>query len=333
MKKDCFLSLFDDIDNGQFPEKYNVISLTTPIASPLNYTGGKFKLLPQILPLFPKQVETFVDLFCGGCNVGCNAAANRVVFNDNNEILIGLLGWFQQTDSESLFNSIESVIQKYELSNSMKYGYEYYNANGSDGLANANREGFQKLRDEFNGLDIRNSYYYLLLYVLIIFSFNNQIRFNRNDKFNLPVGKRDFNSKMRNKLWQFINRIQSIDCQFQCKDFNSINIDELSPQGFVYADPPYLITCATYNEQNGWNEDNERSLLNFLDKLHERKIRFALSNVLKSKGKVNTILNDWINQRKDRYFVEYLNFNYANSNYHTKDKSDSAEEVLIRNYR
>lgn len=36
------------------------------IKSPLNYTGGKFKLLPQILPLFPNEINTFVDLFGGG---------------------------------------------------------------------------------------------------------------------------------------------------------------------------------------------------------------------------------------------------------------------------
>lgn len=36
------------------------------IKSPLNYTGGKFKLLPQILPLMPDDIENFVDLFCGG---------------------------------------------------------------------------------------------------------------------------------------------------------------------------------------------------------------------------------------------------------------------------
>ena len=42
------------------------------IQSPLNYTGGKYRLLSQILPLFPDDIETFVDLFCGGCNVGIN---------------------------------------------------------------------------------------------------------------------------------------------------------------------------------------------------------------------------------------------------------------------
>lgn len=36
------------------------------VKSPLNYTGGKYKLLPQLLELFPKQVNTFVDLFAEG---------------------------------------------------------------------------------------------------------------------------------------------------------------------------------------------------------------------------------------------------------------------------
>ena len=39
------------------------------IKSPLNYVGGKFKLLPQILPYIPDDINTFVDLFMGGCNL------------------------------------------------------------------------------------------------------------------------------------------------------------------------------------------------------------------------------------------------------------------------
>lgn len=30
------------------------------IQSPLNYTGGKYKLLPQILPFFPENINCFV---------------------------------------------------------------------------------------------------------------------------------------------------------------------------------------------------------------------------------------------------------------------------------
>ena len=53
------------------------------IQSPLNYTGGKYRLLPQILPLFPGHVGTFVDLFCGGCNVGVNVEADVHFYNDS----------------------------------------------------------------------------------------------------------------------------------------------------------------------------------------------------------------------------------------------------------
>ena len=67
--------------------------------------------------------------------------------------------------------------------------------------------------------------------------------------------------------------------------------------------PPYLITCATYNEQDGWNDSLERELLQYLDSLHERGIHFALSNVLTSKGKTNHILMDWVNANIGRYRI------------------------------
>lgn len=41
----------------------------------LNYTGGKHKLLNQIVPLFPNKINNFVDLFCGGANVAINVNA------------------------------------------------------------------------------------------------------------------------------------------------------------------------------------------------------------------------------------------------------------------
>ena len=33
------------------------------------------------------------------------------------------------------------------------------------------------------------------------------------------------------------------------------------------------ISCATYNEQGGWNEQDEKDLLSFLDNLTENNIR------------------------------------------------------------
>lgn len=302
------------------------------IQSPLNYTGGKYKLLPQILPHFPQDVDKFVDLFCGGGNVGINVSCNKVIFNDNNELLRFMFGTFKNLDKQVTFETIDAIIEKYELSNTEKYGYDFYGCNSAEGLAAYNGPHYMKLRDDFNHHANLEYNYYVTLYVLIVYAFNNQIRFNRKGEFNLPVGKRDFNKKMREKLSAFIDRLKSGDYSFTSYDFRELPNDEWNENTFVYADPPYLITCATYNEQDGWNETLEKELLTYLDNLNKRGIRFALSNVLHSKGKENKILLDWIDRNVGRYRVIYLDYNYANSNYQTKDKTSKAEEVLIVNY-
>ena len=302
------------------------------IQSPLNYTGGKYKLLPQIIPLFPKDIDTFVDLFCGGCNVGINVTANRHIYNDTNRYLLYLYNTLKNNDEDIVTEMIYGIIEKYGLSLVSKYGYDYYGCDSSAGLGSYNKEKFLKMRDDFNFHTNEDYYYYILLYVLIVYSFNNQIRFNRNGEFNLPVGKRDFNSKMQQKLIDFMDVIKKQNSRFTCIDFCEFDISSLTEKDFVYMDPPYLITCATYNEQDGWNADKEKQLLEFIERLSDNGIRCALSNVLRSKGKENDVLLDWLNRSNGRYIVHRLNYSYANSNYHTKDKSDSSQEVLITNY-
>ncbi len=301
------------------------------IQSPLNYTGGKFKLLPQILPLFPKNIDIFVDLFCGGANVGVNVKSNRIILNDINDNLTYLFSMFKNLGND-FFTLIDEIIEKYQLSKSSKYSYEYYNCNSNTGLAPYNKDKFLKLREDFNSSKDVGYYHYAMLYVLIIYSFNNQIRFNSQGKFNLPVGKRDFNDKMQEKLKKFINRLESKNYEFSNYDFRNFDISKLNSNSFVYVDPPYLITCATYNEQDGWNEQDEKDLLIFLDKLNTNNIKFALSNVLRSKGKENSILINWASKNRDKYRVINLNYDYNNSNYQVKDKDSVTEEVLIVNY-
>ncbi len=300
------------------------------IPSALNYTGGKYKLLPQILPFFPEDADCVVDLFCGGCNVGINVACSRVQFNDSNGYLIGLLNTLKRLPKEEIFQWLYAAIRKYNLSLVCEHGYEYYGCESSKGLASYNKEGYGRLRKDFNSCTEKNDDYYLMLYLLLVYSFNNQIRFNRKGEFNLPVGKRDFNGNMQKKLADFLDRIKSGDYRFTKQDFREIAREDFTDRSFFYVDPPYLITCATYNEQAGWTEQDERDLLEYLERLDEEGIRFALSNVLESKGKKNDILADWIN-RNERFHMIELDYDYSNSNYHTK-RDGAAKEVLVVNY-
>lgn len=72
----------------------------------------------------------------------------------------------------------------------------------------------------------------------------------------------------------------------------------------------------------------ERDLLRKLDEISEAGVKFALSNVLESKGKSNDILKEWAK----KYKVNYLNSTYSNCSYHKKDKESKDVEVLITNY-
>lgn len=58
---------------------------------------------------------------------------------------------------------------------------------------------------------------------MIVYAFNNQIRFNANGEFNLPVGKCDFNAKMEQKLVNFIERLHEQESVFSSIDFREFN--------------------------------------------------------------------------------------------------------------
>ena len=288
------------------------------VKSPLNYTGGKFKLLPQILPMLPNDIDTFIDLFGGGLNVGVNVKANKIIYNDIEFAIVDLLKEFSKNTSDTVVNKIKYLIDKYDLSKTNKEGYlklrEYYNKIVNTG----------KLPD------------WDIFYTLICYAFNNQIRFNSKGEYNMPFGtnRSSFNPTLENRLIKFVDKLNELNIEFFSKDFVELSDSFcFSSNDFVYCDPPYLVTCATYNEQGGWNEAKERQLLDMLDNLNSRGIRFALSNVLENKGKKNDMLTKWIEDNKDKYKVHYLNISYGNCNYHAKDKSkNNTVEVLITNY-
>ena len=120
------------------------------LQSPLNYTGGKFKLLPQILPLFPQNINVFIDLFCGGCNVGINVKCKHVIYNDLNENLYFLYSTFKNLEKQAVMDWIYQIIEKYNLSLVSRYGYNYYNCKSNAGLGDYNRDKFLRLRTDFN---------------------------------------------------------------------------------------------------------------------------------------------------------------------------------------
>ena len=293
-------------------EKYeystDVVSRKKFLKSPLNYVGGKYKLLPQLLEYFPKEINTFVDMFSGGFNVGINVDSKKTICNDINSFIIDLYKELYKEPINNVLGHIQNRIDEY-------------------GLSKENEEGFKKFRIYYN--KTKNP---IDLYTLSCYSFNYQFRFNNDKEYNNPFGRNrsQFSENMRNNLILFTEKLKNMNIEFSSEQFDKLNLEDLTDKDFVYCDPPYLITTGSYNDGNrgfkDWKEEEELKLYDMLDNLNDKHIKFALSNVIEHKGKENKLLKGW----SKKYKVIYLTSDYSNSSYNTK--RDKSIEVLIVNY-
>lgn len=268
--------------------------------SPLNYSGSKNTLLPNILKELPPVVGTFVDVMGGAFNVGANVqATEEVIYNEINPYVYGIINWILSTGREKVVSDVENVIAMY-------------------GLKKGDREAYNKLRDEYN----RNPSP-LYLYVLHMYSFQNIIRFNSSHKFNTPIGVAGYSDDIRERLLNF--RTKSPKLTLMNKDYVDINWESFPENTVFYFDPPYYITSAAYNDGKrglkGWTEEDEERLRCTLDDIDAHGYYFILSNVLRHKGKENTTLIDWIKRNKYRV----IDIGKSGWRY-------SKNEVLIVNY-
>jgi adenine-specific DNA-methyltransferase len=307
---------YDSLDGVNTPEIFSAFSNPSAkpfrrpryIKSPLNYVGGKFRQLPDILSRFPKNIGTFVDLFAGGCNVGINAQAGKIICNDINTKIIELFETFKAMDGDEIISRIEQRIAEYNLTKENESGYLAF------------RKMYNARPDPLD------------LYVLSCYSFNYQFRFNSALEYNNPFGRNRsrFSDRLKDSLLAFLKRIKEINIEFTSKDFIDFDFVALAPGDMVYCDPPYLITTGSYNDGNrgfkDWRENQELGLLMLLDALNERGVSFALSNVLTHKGTENKLLLNWCG----KYNAVAVKSDYSNSSYNAR--RGESDGVLIMNY-
>lgn len=275
------------------------------IESPLNYTGSKSKMVGFIKSQLPKDdIDTFVDAFGGGFNVGVNINAKKIIYNDINPFVEGLIRSFYSNPC-SYLQYIEKQIKKYNLSPD-------------------NKEGFLKLRDKYNSIPVAKRDP-RMLYTLILYGFQQQIRFNSNWGFNNPAGSRWFNENLLSKFIAFTRSLQTKNVLFMNSNFDVLDI-QFTPHTFIYADPPYRSTLGVYNDGKrgfeGWTLEHERQLCKFLDAANEHDAKFMLSYVVKVGEFTNTEIIEWTNKNK-YHMVDVIAAQGRYNNRH---------EVLIKNY-
>ena len=274
--------------------------------SPLNYIGGKQNALELIKSNLPQNINTLYDLFGGGATVGINIPSKSIIYNDINFFVSSLLQFIATNDIGDTVKYINRTINKC-------------------GLGKGNKQAYISFRDKYNSLPLSKRKP-LDLYLLICFGFEHQIRFNSKLEFNNPCGNSGFNPEMEAKLIAFYNRTNDINISFCSKNYDYFE-DQITCEDLVYCDPPYLNTIGAYNDGkrgfNGWDEQQERQLLDFLLRLHQRGIRFMLSNMEDRNNSNNSILNNWVVEN---------GFNVIYDDNITKRNRQDRREILITNY-
>lgn len=294
--------------------------------SPLFYVGDKYKLMEEIGKHFPNNIGKFVEPFVGGGSVFMNTVAEQYYLNDIDSNIIGLHKYLCKAANKqtSFFSHIENIIKEYGLSYSYKEDAipnELKKQYKKTYFAKYNKNAYEQMKAGFNESSKNDM---SILYLLLIYGFNRMLRFNKNGDFNLPVGNVDFNSNVVLALKDYFQQARIKKPQWFNLDYKTFmrNIN-LSENDFVYIDPPYLITFSEYNKL--WREQDEKELLQLLDKLNEHKIRFAISNVTYYKNRYNDIFIDWAR----KYHTHSIKSNYIS--YHD-NSIKQFDEVLITNY-
>ena len=287
--------------------------------SPIFYMGNKKKLIKKgLIDLFPKNIDTMVELFGGSAIVSINSNANKYIISDIDNNLVSLYKLFKYKDSDTIINHINSRIDEYGLARERTKRNEFKDKEKIE----LYKQAYMNFRGHYN-----KDKNVLDFYTLMFYSFSQQFRFNNKGDFNMPCGNDCFSKLNEEYIKNGCDFFGRDNVCIGQADFRGLNIDNLGDNDFVYLDPPYLNTTATYNENNGWNEKDEDDLYNLCEELHSKGIKFGLSNVFENKGIKNDKLINWCEENNWNVYTfdkfTYMACGKGNSN---------AKEVFITNY-
>ena len=260
----------------------------------------------------------FVDLFAGSGVVSMNTEASKYIINDIDTNLIDLYNMFKFAEADTIIEHIESRIEQYGLARERTKRNEFKDKEKIERY----KKAYMSLRSDYNKNKTALDFYTLMFY-----SFSQQFRFNNKGEFNMPCGNDCFSDKNKEYIRDGRDFFKNDNVIITNNDFRKLKISKLDNDSFVYLDPPYLDTAATYNENGGWTIKDEQDLYNICEELDNNSIKFGMSNVFINKGKTNDKLIEWCNKNKWNVYTfdkfTYMACGKGNSN---------AKEVFIKNY-
>ena len=270
------------------PQKNQTTKQTTNqiVKPPLKWVGGKTQIIDQVISLFPKTMNNYVEPFLGGGSVLLALLSSRnhiqvigtIKASDTNPNTIGLYQNIQ-SNIEELLKELTALITTYSA------------IEGTIVNRTATREE--------DAISSRESYYYWIRSTFNSFSQEDKIKpkgsayllfLNKTcfrglyregpNGFNVPFEKHHQHPTIFEEahLRQVSVLIQGVI--FTCQPFEDA-LSTVEDGDFVYLDPPYAPETATsfvgYNS-DGFSGEKHKLLFDTCHKLSENKIKLLMSN-------------------------------------------------------
>lgn len=238
----------------------------------LKWAGGKTQLLNDIEKEFPynkNDVFSYVEPFVGGGAVLFWVLNNfpnlkSIVINDINEDLINIYKTIKSNVIDLIFILRKYEIEYHSLSNNLEYKKEFY---------------YEK-RELFNSKKSDQITQSALFIFLNKTCFNGLYRVNKDNKFNVPIGS--YKKPMicdEENLIAVSNALKKV--KILSGDFEQ-TLDFASKYSLFYLDPPYKPLSETSSftaySKNEFNDDEQKRLKLFCDKLDSLGCKWILSN-------------------------------------------------------
>lgn len=224
------------------------------------WTGGKRKLLPELLRLLPKKIENYYEPFIGGGALFFEMMPDKATINDFNEELINC---YKQIKSNP-----QELIELLKI-HSEKNSKDYYLA-----LRSLDREeSFSELSKIERAARI--------MYMLRV-DFNGLYRVNSKNQFNVPYGNYKNPKIVDEELILNINHyLNKSEVNITSGDFEE-TVKTAREGDFVYFDPPYIPLSQTSSftsyTNEGFSLEDQIRLRDTMRELTKRGVNVMLSN-------------------------------------------------------
>lgn len=279
------------------------------IAKPfIKWVGGKGKLIPELVKLFPKKFNNYFEPFVGGGALFYEVKQkNEIAFSSINDINKKLIITYKQIQQnpDKLISKLKKIESKYKKL-----------------LPEEQKEYFYSIRKKYNEKNLNDLTISSYLIFLNKTCFNGMYRENSKGGYNIPFGDQ------RNPTICNEENIINVSICLKDTEINNLPFEEATKKckkgDFIYFDPPYYPTNIT-SSFTSYHKDS-------FGPTEQEKLRDIFIE-LDKKGCFVMLSNSDTEFIKNLYKDFNINYIYAARSINSKaSKRGKIKEVVITNY-